>query len=44
MIKINIISNNKNWNNFLKNPEKLIEKKVSLFNKKFNKYKKKKFF
>ena len=44
MIKINIISNNKNWNNFLKNPEKLIEKKVSLFNKKFNKYKKKKIF
>ena len=42
MIKINIICDNKNWNNYLKNPERLIEKKINLFNKKFTKYKKKK--
>ena len=42
MIKINIISNNNNWNNYLKNPETLFKKKIKLFNKRFNKYKKKK--
>ncbi len=42
MIKINIISNNNNWNNYLKNPETLFKKKINLFNKRFNKYKKKK--
>ena len=44
MIKINTISNNKNWKRYIENPEKFIEKKIINFNKKFRKYKNKKFF
>ena len=44
MIKINTISNNKNWKRYIENPEKFIEKKIINFNKKFRKYKKKRIF
>ena len=44
MIKINTISNNKNWKRYIKNPENFIEKKIFNFNKKFRKYKNKKIF
>ena len=44
MIKINIISNNKNWKSYLKNPSGYIQNKVFYFNKKFKKYKKNKIF
>ena len=41
MIKINIISNNKNWNKYLKNPTGFMSQKTKNLNKKFKKYKKK---
>ena len=44
MIKINIISNNKNWNKYLKNPTGFMSQKTKNLNKKFKKYKKKIFF
>ena len=44
MIKINTISNNKNWKRYIENPEKFIEEKIINFNKKFRKYKKKRIF
>ena len=43
MIKINVISNNKVWYQHLKNPEKYIEDKIIKINRKYKKYKKKKF-
>ena len=39
MIKINIISNNKKWNFYLKNPNTFIQKKIKNLNKKLKKYK-----
>ena len=44
MIKINIISNNKNWNKYLKNPTGFMRQKTKNLNKKFKKYKKKNIF
>tara|TARA_B100000674_G_scaffold488138_1_gene499745 strand:+ start:561 stop:1025 length:465 start_codon:yes stop_codon:yes gene_type:complete len=44
MIKINIISNNKVWYRYIKNPTNFIQKKVDNLNKKFTKYKKKNIF
>ena len=44
MIKINIISNNKNWFIYIKNPSNFIQKKVKNLNKKFKKYKKKQIY
>ncbi len=40
MIKINIISTNKNINHYFKNPNNSIQKKITKLNKKFTKYKK----
>jgi probable rRNA maturation factor len=39
MIKINVISNNINWKKYLKDPNKFIDNKVSLINKKNKKFK-----
>ena len=44
MIKISIICNNRNWTKLVKNPNKLIQKQINNFNKKFKKYKKKNIF
>ena len=44
MIKINIIYNNSDWVKYLKNPKIFVENKIKKFNKKFNKYPKKKLF
>ena len=41
MIKINIISSNKNWSRYINNPQNFFKIKISKFNKKFKKYKKK---
>ena len=41
MIKINIISNNKVWYRYIKNPTYFIQKRVDNFNKRFKKYQKK---
>tara|TARA_B100001248_G_scaffold221446_1_gene177608 strand:- start:13412 stop:13876 length:465 start_codon:yes stop_codon:yes gene_type:complete len=40
MIKINIISNNKTWRKYIKNPSKFIQIRISQLNKRFKKYKK----
>jgi len=40
MIKINTISNDDNWNKYIKNPNTFIQSKINKFNKKFKKYKK----
>ena len=40
MIKINVILNNINWNKYLKSPNKFIDKKIELLNKKNKLYKK----
>ena len=34
MIKINVISNNKEWKKYLKNPNNVIEEKIKKLNKK----------
>ena len=44
MIKVNIISNNKVWYKYIKNPNNFLQKKIINFNKKFKKYKKTLFF
>ena len=44
MIKINTISNNKDWNKYIKNPKNFIERKILKLNKKFKKYKNNKIF
>ena len=44
MIKINIISNNKSWLNYIKNPNHFIQKKLKNLNKKYKRYKKNTFF
>ncbi len=44
MIKINIISNNKQWSKYLKDPDRFIQTKVKNFNKNFKNYKKKTIF
>ena len=41
MIKINTISNNKNWKNYLSNPNEFIQKRIKKLNRNFKKYKKK---
>ena len=40
MIKINVILNNISWQKYLKNPNRFIDKKIELFNKKNKLYKK----
>ena len=40
MIKVNIISDDKTWRKYLKNPTSFVEKKIRKFNKKFKKYQK----
>ena len=44
MLKINIITNNKTWFRYIKNPHKLIENKIKYLNKNSKKYKKNKIF
>ena len=41
MIKINTISNNKNWKHYLSNPNEFIQKRIKKLNRNFKKYKKK---
>ena len=40
MIKISVISNNTGWQKYIKNPNRYIEKKIEVFNKKNKTYKK----
>ena len=40
MIKISVISNNSGWQKYIKNPNRYIEKKIKVFNKKNKTYKK----
>ncbi len=44
MIKINVITNNKNWLNYIKKPNFYLERKIIKLNSKENKFKKKKIF
>ena len=44
MIKVNVITNNSRWNNFIKNPNKYINTKIKKFNSKEKKFFKKKLF
>ena len=44
MIKINVISNHKAWNNYIKNPSNFFQKKTNKLNKRLHKYKKKNIF
>ncbi len=44
MIKINIISNNKQWSKYIKDPDRFIQTKIKNFNKNFKNYKKKTIF
>ena len=41
MIKINTISNNKNWKNYLTNPSVFIQKKIKYLNRRIKTYKRK---
>ena len=34
MIKINVITNNNNWQRYIKNPNSYIDRKINLINKK----------
>ncbi len=40
MIKINVITNNNNWQRYIKNPNSYIDRKINLLNKKEKKLKK----
>ena len=44
MIKINVISNNPKWKNYINNPNTYIEKKIKDLNRKNKTYKKKRIF
>ena len=44
MIKINVITKNINWINYLKNPNIYLEKKINILNLKEKKFKKKRLF
>ena len=44
MIKINVITNNNNWFNYIKKPNNYLEKKINKLNLKVKKFKKKRFF
>ncbi len=44
MIKVNVITNNSRWNNFIKDPNKYINTKIKKFNSKEKKFFKKKLF
>ena len=44
MIKINVITKNKNWLNYIKKPNFYLEKKINKLNLKVKKFKKKQFF
>ena len=43
MIKINVITDNRKWSLFLKNPSSYIDRKINNYNFKDKKYKKKKY-
>ena len=43
MIKINVITNNKNWLNYIKRPNNYLDKKIKKINLKDKKLKKKKY-
>ena len=42
MIKINVVLGNSNWENYVKNPKKFIQKKINSINRKSKKFKNKK--
>ena len=44
MIKINVISNNPKWKNYINNPNTYIERKIKDLNRKNKTYKKKRIF
>jgi hypothetical protein len=44
MIKINVITNNNKWLNYIKKPNYYLDKKISKLNSKEKKFKKNKFF
>ena len=44
MIKVNVITNNSRWNNFIKDPNKYINTKIKKFNSREKKFFKKKLF
>ncbi len=44
MIKINVITNNRNWFNFIKKPNYYLDQKINKLNSKEKKFKKKHFF
>ena len=44
MIKINIISNNKTWNQYIKNPSAFVDRKIKNLNTKFTAFKKSNIF
>ena len=44
MIKINVITNNVKWFNYIKNPNYYLEQKINKINLKYKKYKKKNLF
>ena len=44
MIKINVITNNVKWFNYIKNPNYYLDQKINKINLKYKKYKKKNLF
>ena len=44
MIKVNVITNNSRWNNFIKDPNKYINTKIKKFNSREKKFLKKSYF
>tara|TARA_B100000963_G_scaffold252039_1_gene220804 strand:- start:255 stop:722 length:468 start_codon:yes stop_codon:yes gene_type:complete len=44
MIKINVITNNNNWLNYIRKPNNYLEKKINKLNLKVKEFRKKKFF
>ena len=44
MIKINVITTDKRWLEYIKNPRNFLEKKINSLTKKLSKYKKKRYF
>tara|TARA_B100000963_G_C22508542_1_gene617186 strand:- start:449 stop:916 length:468 start_codon:yes stop_codon:yes gene_type:complete len=44
MIKVNVITNNSKWFNFIKDPDRYLQLKIKKLNTKNKQYKKKKFF
>ena len=40
MIKINVITTNRGWHQYIKNPNDFVDKKISIYNKKNKTFKK----